>query len=135
MTSAFLGALPAFAGDLDPTAADVVQEQVMDLVALSLARALERSAPRVSAAKSIVLLKLRAVIESRLTDPELDANAVAAAAGVSVRYANAVLSNEDTTIMRLVQARRLARCRRAMKTRCRRTARSARSRTPGDFQT
>jgi AraC family transcriptional regulator, positive regulator of tynA and feaB len=114
LTSAFLAALPACAGELDLTAAEVVQEQVIDLVALSLAKALERSAPRISAAKSIALLKVRAAIESRLTDPDLDANTVAAAAGVSVRYANAVLSNEDTTIMRLVQARRLARCRRAL---------------------
>jgi AraC family transcriptional regulator, positive regulator of tynA and feaB len=39
---------------------------------------------------------------------------VAAAAGVSVRYANAVLAEEDTSIMRLVLARRLERCRRAL---------------------
>jgi len=114
LASAFLAALPACAGELNPTAADVIQEQVIDLLALSLARALERSAPRISAAKSIVLVKLRAAIESRLTDPDLDANTVAAAAGVSVRYANAALSAEDTTIMRLVQTRRLARCRRAL---------------------
>jgi AraC-like DNA-binding protein len=114
LTSAFLAALPAYAGELDPTAADIIQEQVIDLVALSLAKALERSTPRISAARSTALLKVRAVIESRLTDPDLDANTVAAAAGVSVRYANAVLSDEDTTIMRLVQTRRLARCRRAL---------------------
>ena len=114
LTSAFLGALPAYAGELDPTAADVVQEQVIALIALSLAKALGPSPSRISAAKSIALLKVRAAIESRLNDPNLDANTVAAAAGVSVRYANALLSNEDTTIMRFVQARRLARCRKAL---------------------
>jgi AraC-like DNA-binding protein len=44
----------------------------------------------------------------------LDSEIVAAAAGVSVRYANAVLAQEGTSIARLIQERRLARCRRAM---------------------
>ena len=43
----------------------------------------------------------------------LDAAGVASAAGVSIRYANAALADEGTSIMRLVQTRRLARCRMA----------------------
>ena len=31
-----------------------------------------------------------------------------------MRYANAILASEDTSIMRLIQARRLERCRRAL---------------------
>jgi len=42
------------------------------------------------------------------------AQAVADAVGVSVRYVNAVLSDHDTSIMRLIQARRLERCRCAL---------------------
>jgi AraC-like DNA-binding protein len=56
---------------------------------------------------------LNAAIEGRLTDPALDAGTVAAA-GVSVRYANAVLADESTSIVRLIQTRRLARCRKAL---------------------
>ena len=63
--------------------------------------------PRLSSARSLALVNLRAAIEARLTDPALDAGTVAAAAGVSVRYANEVLARNDTSIMRLVQARRL----------------------------
>jgi AraC-like DNA-binding protein len=59
-------------------------------------------------------LNIHAAIEARLADPALDAKTVAAAAGVSVRYANAVLAEEGTSIMRLIQTRRLARCRRAL---------------------
>jgi len=40
---------------------------------------------------------------------------VAAAAGVSVRYANALLAQEGTSIARLVQSRRLDRCHKALK--------------------
>jgi AraC-like DNA-binding protein len=39
---------------------------------------------------------------------------VAKAAGVSVRYANALLAEENTSIMRFTWARRLARCRQAL---------------------
>ncbi|WP_236020468.1 helix-turn-helix domain-containing protein [Sabulicella rubraurantiaca] len=59
-------------------------------------------------------MNVRAVIEARLTDPSLDASTVAAAVGVSVRYANAALAREGTSIRRLILARRLARCRKAL---------------------
>ena len=59
-------------------------------------------------------LEEKIVDEARLTDPALDAETVAAAAGVSVRYANAVLAEHDTSIMRFIQARRLERCRQAL---------------------
>jgi AraC family transcriptional activator of tynA and feaB len=70
--------------------------------------------PRLSSAKALVLLNVRAVIEARLTDHGLDAQKVADAAGVSVRYANAALADEGMSIMRLIQSRRLARCRYAL---------------------
>ena len=60
------------------------------------------------------LMKLRAAVEARLSDAALDSASVAAAAGISVRYANAALAEEGTSIMRLIQARRLARCRSAL---------------------
>src|SRR6202011_1191287 len=94
--------------------AEMVKDQVLDLVAVSLTKVTDGGRPRVSSARSLALVNLRAAIEARLTDPALDAGTVAAAAGVSVRYANEVLARNDTSIMRLVQARRLERCRRAL---------------------
>jgi AraC family transcriptional activator of tynA and feaB len=70
--------------------------------------------PCISSARSVALLNVRAVIESRLSDPHLNATSVAEAAGVSIRYANALLAEENTSIMRLVLAMRLARCRQAL---------------------
>ncbi len=113
LTSAYLAMLPMHAGRLGPAAEEIVMNQVLDLVAVSLATAMKES-PRVSSVRSLVRLQVRAAIDARLADPALDASTVAAAAGVSVRYANAVLADENTTIMRLVQARRLERCRRAL---------------------
>jgi AraC-like DNA-binding protein len=62
----------------------------------------------------VALLSVRAVIESRLSDPHLNATSVAEAAGVSIRYANALLAEQNTSIMRLVLAIRLSRCRQAL---------------------
>lgn len=114
LTSSFLAMLPAYVDRIGPTAREIVTNQVLDLLAVSLSKAAGADRPKVSSAHSLALLKLRAAIEARLTDPALNVGAVAAAAGISVRYANAVLAREDTSIMRLIQSRRLSRCRRAL---------------------
>jgi AraC family transcriptional regulator, positive regulator of tynA and feaB len=54
------------------------------------------------------------VIEARLSDRSLNPADAAAAAGVSIRYANAVLSDEGLSIGELIQSRRLTRCREAL---------------------
>ena len=59
------------------------------------------------------LLQLRTAIETRLNDPGLDPETAAAAAGISVRYANALLATRDVA-ERLIVSRRLAHCRRAL---------------------
>lgn len=114
LTSAFLATLPTHEGRLDQAASEIVKDQALDLLALSLAKVMDRRRPRVSSAQSLVLMKLRAAIEARLTDPAVDASTIAAAAGISLRYANAVLAEERMSVMRLLQARRLERCRRAL---------------------
>jgi AraC family transcriptional regulator, positive regulator of tynA and feaB len=114
LASSFLAMLPAHAGKLGGAAGEIIAEQALDLVAVSFAKTLEGERPRVSSARSLTLLNLRAAVEARLRDPALDSEIVASAAGVSVRYANAVLAQEGTSIARLIQERRLARCRRAL---------------------
>lgn len=114
LSSAFLAMLPAHVGGLGGAVEEIVQNQALDLIAVSFAKAMEGGAAQVSSAQSLALLNLRAAVEARLADPALDAEKVAAAAGISVRYANAVLAQEGTSITRLIQERRLARCRRAL---------------------
>jgi AraC family transcriptional activator of tynA and feaB len=114
LASAFLAMLPDYAGQLGTAAIETVKNQTLDLVAVSLAKTQERPRPYLSSAKASALLNVRAAIEARLTDPRLNAETVAAAAGVSVRYANALLAQEGTSIVRLIQSRRLARCHRAL---------------------
>ena len=112
--SSLCAMLPSLAGKIDSTSEEMVGNHALDLIAVSLAKTMKADRPRVSSAKALVLSNVRSVIEVRLRDPTLDAQAVADAVGVSVRYANAVLADHDTSIMRLIQARRLARCRYAL---------------------
>jgi AraC family transcriptional regulator, positive regulator of tynA and feaB len=114
LMSSLCAMLPSLAGKIDSTSEERVENHALDLIAVSLAKTMETDRPRVSSAKALVLLNIRSVIEARLTNPSLDAQEVADAVGVSVRYANAVLADHDTSIMRLIQARRLARCRYAL---------------------
>jgi AraC-like DNA-binding protein len=114
LTSDLLGMLPARTGGLDEASRTVVENQLLDLAAISLASAAQGPRPRMSSTRSLVLMKLRTEIERRLTDPTLDVETVAAAAGVSVRYANAILATQNTSIRRFVLDRRLERCRKAL---------------------
>jgi AraC family transcriptional activator of tynA and feaB len=114
LLSAFLTMLPVHAGALGVATQGIVRDQALDLFAVSCAQAMEGHKPRGSSARSLVGLNVRAAIDARLADPTLDAATVAGAAGVSVRYANAVLAQDDTSIMRLIQAKRLTRCRKAL---------------------
>ncbi len=115
LTSSLLAMLPGIAEGLAKGAAvDMVREQVLDLVALSVGKAMGNDRARVSSARAVVLMKVRSAVEARLADPGLDAHSVAVAAGVSMRYANAALAGEGMSIGRLIQTRRLLRCRRAL---------------------
>jgi AraC-like DNA-binding protein len=112
LTSSLLALLPTHISCLVPLAEQALKTQTLDLIALALS---QHAGPvRLSSPKALSLLRLRAVIESRLTDPDLTPAQAAAGAGMSVRYANALLASEGQSLARFIQARRLSRCRRAL---------------------
>jgi AraC family transcriptional regulator, positive regulator of tynA and feaB len=113
LTSAFVGLLPEHVGRMSRDAELIVRDQTLDLIAVSLAESLESNIPRLSNSRMLALLKVRTVIDARLTDPDLDVGMVAAAAGLSVRYANTVLAQIDSSVSHLIRTRRLERCRAA----------------------
>ncbi|MER2266255.1 AraC-like ligand-binding domain-containing protein [Methylobacterium oxalidis] len=114
LASGYLTMLPSQAGRLSSAAEDLVEVHLLDLVAAALDKATKRQVSRGSTARSLIRMKLHAAIEARLSDPKLDASVIASAAGVSTRYANAVLADDDTSLGRLIQAKRLERCRQAL---------------------
>jgi AraC family transcriptional regulator, positive regulator of tynA and feaB len=114
LASALVALLPDHAAGLAPGSEALIRDQVLDLAAVSLMKVSRGGPARISNARSLVLLKVRAAVEARLCDPALSPEAVARAAGFSVRYANAVLAEQDLSILRFIQSRRLERCRQAL---------------------
>jgi AraC-like DNA-binding protein len=112
LVSQFVRSLPSRIGMLQQMERERIAEHVLDLVALSFQAGGDR--PALSSARAVALLRLRTAVEARLSDPSLDPAAAAAAAGISVRYANALLKAEDSSLERLIVSRRLDRCRRAL---------------------
>lgn len=113
-TSSFVAMLPGIAGSIPCAAEEIAKDQTIDIIAWSLLNAMGLSKPHVSSARSLALLNVRTAIESRLCNPALDPRTVAEAAGISVRYANALLGEQSTSITRLIRTRRLVRCRIAL---------------------
>ncbi len=109
----FLTMLPDRIDALDETAAPKIAEQALDLVALAFS-AVSQGGVTLSSPRAAALTVLKATIESRLHDPNLKPVTAAMAAGISVRYANALLAQEHTGLEAYIIARRLERCRRAL---------------------
>ncbi len=114
LVSDYLRMIPQHIGGLKEAARAQIGEQVLDLAAIALAAQGDNDRPALSSARATALLRLRAEIERRLPDPALDPETAAAAAGIGVRYANALLAEEGLSIQRLIVQRRLERCRLAL---------------------
>ena len=118
LASSFIAMLPTHTGGMGETAKQAIANQTLDLVALSLISAMQKATCKLSSAHTSVSIKVRTAIEARLQNPGLNVRLVADAAGVSVRYGNAVLAQEGTSIARLILERRLDRCRKALTEPC-----------------
>jgi AraC-like DNA-binding protein len=114
LASGFLTMLPTCTETLDSVAEGKLAEQALDLVALAFSAEADRRVGELSSPRACTLLRLKAEIETRLTDPDLKPSTVAEATGISVRYANALLSAEGTSLERYILTRRLERCRGAL---------------------
>lgn len=122
LTSAHLAMLPGCA-EIDDAAAAAIARYTLDLIGLSLSATTYGAKPARSAARSLAASNLRAFVDTRLSDPAMDPAMAAAGAGISVRYANALLAEEGTSLNRLIQTRRLDQCTRSLAdpAQCRRT--------------
>jgi AraC-like DNA-binding protein len=114
LASGYLALLPEHADALDDSAGSAIAGQALDLVALTISSAFDGRGTVLSSPRAVASLRLKQVIEARLTDPDLKPAAVAAETGISLRYANALLSLDGSSLERYIMARRLERCRRAL---------------------
>ncbi|MFG1970375.1 helix-turn-helix domain-containing protein [Nonomuraea fuscirosea] len=85
---------------------------VTDVVGAAVAERLdqERALPDDSRQRTL-LLRVRAFIEQRLGEADLDPAVIAAAHHISVRYLHRLFESEDTTVAGWIRQRRLERCR------------------------
>ena len=113
LASDFLAMVAERADAIDQSMGTKVARQALDLVALAFET--ESGTPsQLSSTRTTTLLRLKSIIEARLHDPELKPAVVAAAAGISVRYANSLLAHEGTSLERFIVLRRLQHCRQAL---------------------
>jgi AraC family transcriptional activator of tynA and feaB len=106
--------LPSLAGRVASITEEIVGNHVLDLIGLSIARTIGSATGRVSSPKALLLGQIRSVVEARLHDPDLDGQKIADIVGISLRYANALLAEQDCSLHRLILSRRLSRCRFAL---------------------
>ena len=114
LAAGFLAMLPARLGALAGPTGSLVAEQALDLIALAVSSVTSQRGVTLSAPRAVALLRLKSVVERRLREPELKPAAVAAEAGIGVRYANDLLSQEGSSVERYILHRRLERCRQTL---------------------
>ncbi len=113
LASAFVSMLPSRIDAVDKSIEPRLAEQALDLIALAFSIEADQTAV-LSSVRATALIRLKAAIEARLCDAALKPAVAAAAAGMSVRYANDLLSQEGFSVERYILHRRLERCRRAL---------------------
>jgi AraC-like DNA-binding protein len=114
LASGFLKLLPERLDALEAHACSAIAEQAVDLIALAFSAQAKEGGITLSSPRRTTLLRLKSAIEARLIDPDLRPAMAAAAAGLSVRYANALLALEGFSIERYILHRRLEHCRHAL---------------------
>jgi AraC family transcriptional regulator, positive regulator of tynA and feaB len=113
LASGFLALLPSRIGCVGKVAASRLAEVTLDLVALALAHEADQVV-KLSSARALTLFRLKTAIKRELCNPALKPAMAAAAAGISVRYANDLLSQEGFSVERYTLHCRLERCRSAL---------------------
>jgi AraC-like DNA-binding protein len=100
------------ADQIEPEHAARLSEQAVDLVAMALSERLGTQSMPSSTHRFALLYRLKAYMREHLADPDLSLATTAAAIGISPRYVNDLLSDEQTSFQRYVLCERLAQCKR-----------------------
>ena len=110
LTLDFLTAVSGLADQVDADTGAQLSEQALDLLAMAMGQHLAGHALSASTHRATLRYRVKAHIQARLSDPELSLTETAAALGISPRYVNDLLSDENTSFQRHVLAERLAHC-------------------------
>ena len=108
----FISGVASMADRVDRDTALRLSDQAVDLVAMVLSERLGATAPASSTHRSALLCRLKAHIHAHLADPDLSLAGTAAALGISPRYVNNLLADQQTSFQRYVLMQRLEYCKR-----------------------
>ncbi|MDJ0514007.1 MAG: helix-turn-helix transcriptional regulator [Methyloceanibacter sp.] len=106
--------LPQLSGVINKDAATLIEGQLLDLVELAFSKNKRQSAAKRTYARLSALRRLKQAIEINLFDTRCSLTDFADKAGISLRYANILLKDDDTSLGRYVLSRRLERSRAAL---------------------
>jgi AraC-like DNA-binding protein len=110
VTAGFLRAFAANAKQLERDQLAKLAEQALDLLAMAVGSVRPIGACY-SHSRSLSLCRVKAFVDQHIADPTLDTATVANLVGLSSRYINKLLEDEDTSLLRYVWKRRLEYCR------------------------
>jgi AraC-like DNA-binding protein len=97
---------------VDPATASRLLDQGLDLIAMAFADRMHARSSDQSFHRSALLYRLKNYILTHLSDPDLSISQVAAATGISPRYASDLMADEQHSFRSYVQMQRLERCKR-----------------------
>lgn len=107
----FLTTLPSICDDLNEETAKTISQQAVDIIAQAFSHECQHNGNPIVHSRFTTLMRLKSEIETHLNNHEFKPSNAAELVGISVRYANELLSAENTSLERYIYERRLERCR------------------------
>lgn len=107
----FITTLPSICDDLNEEAAKTISQQAIDIIAQAFSHECHNNGHPIVQSRFTTLMRLKSEIETHLNNHEFKPSNAAALIGISVRYANELLSSENTSLEKYIYERRLERCR------------------------
>lgn len=114
MVVPFLSRLRTEAGMYSSEVGEMLARNAADLLTTVLTERLGRESAGTDAAQQTLLLRIRTFVDSRLADPALSAETIAAAHHISVRHLQRLFQAQGMTVSGWIRHRRLEECRREL---------------------
>ncbi|MFI5529440.1 helix-turn-helix domain-containing protein [Kitasatospora sp. NPDC051853] len=114
LVSAYLRRLARDASNLDPYAGGRLADTAVDLLALLVQERSGSLRPAAPESARAMVARIKDYVIRNLGDPDLSPERIAAAHHMSVRYLHRLFQDEETTVARWIQRRRLEMCAREL---------------------
>jgi AraC family transcriptional regulator, positive regulator of tynA and feaB len=109
VASRFIQSITQQVGQMTESAFLTLAEHTLDLLTMSLLTVRPQNY-YLARSRSVSLHQIKNFVNSHLAQADLDSSTIASALGLSARYINQLLAEEDTSLMRYVWQQRLQRC-------------------------